>query len=146
MSNESDIVTSRAFLEAIAKEPVGVCEWCGRRLTDEEIEYPNSKDERICDECHHEHYEFTCCWCEEYENKDYEEKYVVLTEPTEGLHSELSPGVYEVVKRPYFRGDWYLESALRRLGDVPSDFPNIADSSGMLCRYCEERIKTCFAK
>jgi hypothetical protein len=144
MSDESEIVTSRKFLEAIAKEPVGVCEWCGERLTDEEIEYPIPEGP-ICEECYHEHYEFTCCWCENYEDKDYEEKYVVLTEPTEGLHSELPPGVYEVVKRPYFRGDWIVESALRRIGDVPPEFPEIEDSDGMLCRTCEERITKCFA-
>ncbi len=58
-------------IQAEAGVEVPVCEWCGERLDDEEIE------EKICDLCYHEHYEFTCCWCEEYEHEDYQHVYLV---------------------------------------------------------------------
>lgn len=47
------------------------CEWCDRKLTAEEREYPRRDDEAICDDCYYRHYTYTCAWCEEYGDIDW---------------------------------------------------------------------------
>ena len=50
------------------------CNWCGTVLSEEEAAYPRHDDmgNVLCDECHRDHYTFTCHYCENYEDKKQE--------------------------------------------------------------------------
>lgn len=57
------------------------CSFCGGPLEDEEAENPRldpDDGEPMCDDCYHDHCEFTCCCCAEYgETKDQHNMLVV---------------------------------------------------------------------
>ena len=56
------------------------CAFCGNRLDDEEIDSPRLDEcgDSICDECHREHYEFDCCYCEESDHVDVQHYYFAV--------------------------------------------------------------------
>ena len=56
------------------------CTYCGKELDSEELEtpYKDGDDDVMCDDCHHEHCEFTCDLCEEYGDIDEQHKMLIL--------------------------------------------------------------------
>lgn len=124
------------------------CSSCGEDLGQEEAESPRLDDddgEPICDDCYHEHYEFTCCCCEEYGHVDDQHKLLVVFEET----SDVKPGVYKVIRTPYVThamiGEgWLHPGALERIADVnpdmSSDYP-----CGHLCAGCQAKVLAQFA-
>lgn len=105
------------------------CEWCGRELEPEEIESPLG-DQGVCDVCHHEPFEFTCHWCQDYEAIDEECKIgslFALFEPVPAHRpwfryvksvpwydykkSQMRPGVYRILEWPIY-WDAILSSGL----------------------------------
>jgi hypothetical protein len=82
------------------------CEWCGEELTQEEINEPVA-GQAICEDCYHEHYEFTCSRCCNYEHIDCQHCWLVVFEPIDDFDkrdSEIQPGIYEIVDYPYYGG------------------------------------------
>ncbi len=134
------IPEDRVVMETIGGVEVPVCEWCEERLTDEEIEYPRDSIQTICDECYHEHYEFTCCWCQEYDHVDHQHVYLILTEEFDDLQS----GIYKIVDFPYFVDGmitgWFIRSSLERICDLPDGIDTEPHPAGHLCRECQTKV------
>ena len=47
------------------------CESCWHELDRDYVDNPYQEG-RLCSDCYHEQYEFTCHWCEEGEHQDHE--------------------------------------------------------------------------
>lgn len=98
------------------------CGWCGNELTAEESKHPEDRvSEPICCECFHEHYEFTCDKCENYEHIDHQHQFLVVYEKEHGLglYGDVEPGIYEIVNFPHYGGPmigggWLYNDSLRK--------------------------------
>ncbi len=138
------------------------CTRCGRDLDEEEAADPR-RDEDVddgilCDECYHEHYEFECCRCGNYDHVKVQHRFLVVFVETNGLFGPVAPGLYRITEFPYYGGpiigDGWLENhALERAGDIPlrkawnletRDFDLIEPvpmddyPCGHLCGHCQE--------
>ena len=135
---------------------MNACEWCGNQLTEEEIEYPATDgfgrkiDGTICDECFHEHYEWACDRCQNYEYEEFHGIWLVVFEAVHvqgdwrSEDREAEPGIYEITKWPYFGGPIIGElslygGALRRT-KAKIDFPQGHYPCGHLCRECAKEL------
>lgn len=132
------------------------CSWCGDILDEEEQENPRGEDgnvacdddDVICDDCYREEYEFTCWWCENYgKTEDQHNMLLVLEREAvriEGQNRYWKPGVYQIIKRPYYGSDyfdsWILGGALVWLCDLPAEASDESYPSGHLCLDCQNRI------
>lgn len=123
------------------------CSWCGDPLDAEEAENPRKDPhgDLICDECYHDHFEFTCSQCEEGEDIEHQGaigSVTVVYEEVSGLGEKVKPGVYRITKWPYYADGvtecYLIENALTRITDVPEGWTN-ADGCpcGHLCRTCQ---------
>ena len=138
-------VENRKVMEALAGKELPVCEYCGNRLTDEEIEYPPGagpeEGELICEDCYHERYEFTCCWCQNYDLDEYQHVFLVLTEKVD----DFKPGVYRIVAKPYYADGmiegFILPHAIERVCAVPDGVDTEGYPAGHLCRECQTKIE-----
>jgi len=126
------------------------CGWCGEHLSPEEIEYPATDfrgdviDDPICDQCFHEHYEFTCDRCEDYEFEEFSGVWVAVHEKTHGLYGPVERGIYEAVEWPIhggpFIGEGYLYNTSLRKTPAVIDFESNYPCS-YLCRGCAKELK-----
>lgn len=128
------------------------CGWCGSDLTPEELEYPasdfegNAFDEPICDECFHDHFEFTCNRCGNYEYEEFQHYWLVVFETDLGSPREapITPGIYEIVSFPYYGGpiiggcSLYGHSLRRTKATI--DFRQGNYPCGHLCRTCAKNL------
>lgn len=121
------------------------CSYCGEFLPDYQAEEPlldKNDGKPCCDECYHEHFEFTCFWCDEYEDDEYMDGILVIAEECGGLPS----GLYRILSKPYFISDMFnmnwLKDSFHRIGDLPPTFIVDPDDypSGHLCRDCQQRV------
>lgn len=126
-----------------------ICTWCGEELDEQERESPRTDSSGvICDACHHDVYEFTCCWCQEYGGVDVQhDMLVVAEEVSTGGYSEglVKPGVYKVLGGPYHGGpligDSYLfGDQLEWLAALPESIDTGMFPCGHLCQQCQQRI------
>jgi hypothetical protein len=110
------------------------CTYCGDKLDEEEIETP-SKDgagDPMCDECWHDHYEFTC--------------YLVVKCLAPGDYEDVIPGIYYIKSGPYHGGSLLggglFNRKLLRLRDLPNDSMLDRDyyPTGHLCRTCVDML------
>jgi hypothetical protein len=101
-----------------------MCDWCGRELTDEEIEYPEPEGP-ICEDCYCQHFYYSCVRCGEHDHIEYQHRCVVVFED-----EACGPGIYRVTSRPYavqpmIGQGWLVESALTPLAILtPMDIKN----------------------
>ena len=122
------------------------CGYCGNALEGEELESPYTDGEDVmCDECYHDHYEFTCCLCENYGHVDDQHKLLVVCEELKNGDSgdPIKRGLYRIVNLPYW-GSNYLDSwlfgrSLEHLGDAPDDVDDVYPC-GHLCKECQEKV------
>jgi hypothetical protein len=124
--------------------PPTPCAICGALLSDEEDEDPAIRDgEIICDECEEEHYQFLCSWCENYDEKEIQHRYLVVFDHKDvGLPHN---GLYQITRLPYYtapligRGEMDAR-ALTWLGSLPScaEAPD-GYPCGHLCTACQTR-------
>jgi hypothetical protein len=126
------------------------CTWCGDDLEEEQAKDPrlDIAGDPICDGCYESEYMFTCCKCEEYEEKEYQGSIgslLVVTEEIDGDRKRVKPGVYEIVKHPfyvdYMVGGHLIEDSLKHLCAVPEGVDNGGYPSGFLCCECAEKLK-----
>lgn len=119
------------------------CEYCGGELAPEEIQYPY-KGELICCECEHEHKEFICHWCQNYDDIEHEceiGSLFALFEPVRAREPivyldgqfqpypewydadkrEMKPGIYRIKQWPIY---W---SAVFAGGLFAESFERVAD-------------------
>jgi hypothetical protein len=127
------------------------CRWCGNALSEEEADSPRRDDDNdpICDECWHNEYEFTCCWCQNYENVAHQD-YLVISEPTPAMglgpgYGPLNMGVYKIVDSPYFGGPliglgYLFANALEFVADLPDGIDTNGYPCGHLCRECYAKL------
>jgi len=119
------------------------CEYCGNALTPEEVEHPEPEG-NICNSCYRDHFEFDCCRCGNPEHIDHQHVFCAVFEALTGLGGDVEPGVYELVRFPYYadgviEGYVYHES-FRRVRDL--DFESTDDyPMGHLCRTCRKDLK-----
>lgn len=123
------------------------CEWCGNDLTQEEIDDPEPEG-TICQECYHEHFEFTCCRCCKYDHIDYQDMWLVVFEAVEDFDErdrEIQPAIYEIVGFPYYGGSLlgssWLHGRKLRLMSAKIDFDDDGYACGHLCRVCIKALK-----
>ena len=121
------------------------CTWCGTELDAEESDSPRTDGggDVICDNCHHDHYEFTCCLCEDYGDVEVQHKYLVVFTETDGV----LPGIYQTAEdRPYWcdavLDAWLYPEALSRVRDLT---PGLEASDrgwpcGHLCGDCQDKL------
>src|SRR5580692_5060122 len=97
------------------------CSHCGCEMDEEQSADPRRDDceDPICDSCWSDEYEFTCCWCGEYEHIDEQHKMLVIFEECGGL----TEGVYSIDSGPYWTSNylnmWFNPEALTYLGNLP---------------------------
>lgn len=135
------------------------CTYCGESLTEEEVASP-CKDEQggvICDECHTNHYEFTCCYCQNLapiEDNQGDIGCLILVPITcQGYAGmEITAGAYRIVQHPFYADpsvshDGIIESAIElvtlncRVEEMtPFWCGACRDPFGYLCRECTEKI------
>jgi hypothetical protein len=132
------------------------CSCCGEPLMPEEIEYPQTDTDgdggNICNECYHEHYEFTCCRCCNYGHVDDQHEMLVVFEEqyAHGKLSIIMPGVYRITGSPYHGGPLigrgYLNSdVLVRIADVNPDMDGNGYPCGHLCKECQDNVTAQFS-
>jgi hypothetical protein len=122
-----------------------ICWGCENPLDEDERESPYDRDGHLwCDDCYHEEFEFTCCWCEEYGDNEDQHRYVVVFD---AAACELAlPGLYRVDHLPYYSQPligygYILSRAVTWLGFLDAlpragwyDYP-----AGHLCLRCQRR-------
>ena len=74
----------------------------------------------VCDDCYHDHFEFTCCACEEYGEVEDQHKYLVVFEAVD----DVEPGIYRIKYKPYFTSgligsSWLHPRTLDKVKDLP---------------------------
>jgi hypothetical protein len=121
------------------------CTSCGYAITDpDEMKNPyrDEDDCEICSNCYHEHYEFTCCWCQEDEHVDYQHVLLVVGDE-EG--AGVARGVYRIIHLPYYSDGIIegslVESSLERIAGVPDGLTIGYYPCGHLCRECQQKIE-----
>jgi hypothetical protein len=123
------------------------CSHCGCEMDEEQSAAPRRDDcgDPMCDSCWTDKYEFTCCWCGEYEHIDEQHEVLVVFEECGGL----TAGIYRINEGPYWTSDfftmWFNLRALTHLGNLPGaliarhkrddEYP-----CGHLCRNCRDRL------
>jgi hypothetical protein len=120
------------------------CTRCGEKLNDDEIINPyldwNCDDGVLCDECYHEHYEFTCCLCQEYGDVADQHNMIVVFEGDYGVPL----GVYATDGCYYTQGligsSWLHPRSLRRLDEVPAKADGDGYPCGHLCEHCQRKF------
>lgn len=119
------------------------CEWCGEQFSKEEIE--STREKGMCDECFHEHREFTCCRCDEYEEKKHQHRFLVVFEPTDSWGgTNIQPGIYEIIEYPYHGGPmigrgYLFGRSLRNLNKTV-DWESNGYPCGHLCLWCQRGL------
>ncbi len=117
------------------------CPSCGERLSAAEEASPRTGDDAdvLCDACYREFYEFDCCWCEEYDDDEYQHVLLVVFDALEA--GVDLPGVYRINETPYYSqplvGQGRLwEDSLTWLGYLQAC---LGDGSpcGHLCQRCQ---------
>ena len=116
------------------------CSSCGQPLTADEIQYDDD-GAKVCDDCWHDKYQFTCGYCEEYGRVEDQHNLLVVFEKISGV----LPGIYKVIRHPYCTNamigeGWLHPWALERIGDL---WPDMADEyypCGHLCKVCQDNV------
>lgn len=120
-----------------------LCTYCGVNLDSEQIQNPRTdKDGDImCDECYQEHYEFSCCWCQDSDHIDHQHKMLIVDDEKS---AKLPRGVYEITTIPYYCDEIITSRlykwALNRIADVPEDLEIESYPCGHLCIECQKKI------
>lgn len=113
------------------------CTYCGNEAESPRLD---DVDDPICFDCYHEHYEFTCCWCQEDEHQDHQHKMLVLVDPK---GAGIAVGIYRIVSLPYYADGmiegFLFESALEHLRDLPEGIDTRGYPCGHLCRDCQKK-------
>ncbi len=123
------------------KEKNTVCEYCGENLSPEEIANPIPEG-AICESCYHEHFEFTCYRCQNYDHEDEQHKMLVIAEECGGLPR----GVYRITDFPYYTSNYFdmrwNKFNLEWIGPMPEELSaeDVNYPSGHLCRDCQLKI------
>lgn len=128
-----------------AKAKPTKCDMCGEPFSGEDIDHPFVVDgEVVCEECHHEHCEFTCCKCANYgDAADQHNLLVVFEEQSSmGGDGKVQPGVYRVTGHPYHGGfmigsSWLYSDNLECIADVNPGMDSEGYSCGHLCLKCQ---------
>jgi hypothetical protein len=122
------------------------CSYCGNNLSEDELENPlTDKDgDLMCDECYNDHYEFTCCLCQEHGDVAEQHKMVVVFDEEE---AGVPTGVYRVIDPDYYLADllgsgWLHDWALERIGDVSDKADGNGYACGHLCQNCQDKLNT----
>lgn len=125
--------------------PASECEYCGEsvgHLYEDGIPGPrlDASGSAMCDECWHEHHEFTCIRCGNYDDDEDQHRYLVILEECGGM----KPGIYRT-RGAYFTSNyfdmWWNPWNLSRIRDADGDFYNEADMpSGHLCYGCRNEM------
>ncbi len=135
-----------------ATETTVTCTWCGGRINDPDEAADPRRDEKgmvICRNCYHDHYEFTCCWCEEDEDAEYQHEVLVVFERMNSLGKTIVPGLYRITKKPYIRDEIIDASIMRRCltpiaRRLPPSLARCAEDYGYpcghLCRRCQRKV------
>jgi hypothetical protein len=124
--------------------PIARCEHCERELTNEEIEYPYEDEPECCEDCYCERQHFTCCLCQEHDDKRVQHRLVVIVNEDEELdNNDLAPGIYRVLRRPYATqpmvgSGWIEETSVSYLAPLPPHIDTGDYPCGHLCRDCQE--------
>lgn len=96
---------------------------------------PND-NQPVCDECWHEHFEFECIRCGNYDNNETQHRYLVILEECGGM----KPGIYRTLGSYWcsnYFDMWFNEWALSRIKDADGEYYNQGDyPSGHLCYGC----------
>lgn len=132
------------------------CSWCKQWLSDEERESPRKDPDGkkpCCDECYHEHFEFTCCCCCNYgDNEDQHNMLVVFQECSSmgGPSREVFPGVYKVNVGPYhgscmIGSGWLYSDKLERIADLNPGMDGEGYPFGHLCLECQGHVAAQFS-
>jgi hypothetical protein len=121
------------------------CSYCGNLLSEDELESPYTDEDNdiICDECEHEHFQFQCCKCEEYDHIDVQHYYLIVADDVD---KSIPPGIYYIKGGPYFGGPLIGElglfaNKLLRLRDLPTNIDTGGYPCGHLCRTCVRKLE-----
>lgn len=94
-------------------EKLDSCGYCGHVLVGEEAENPrtDSVEDKMCDRCCEEHYQFNCAICEECEENTVPYYSALSKEYADNYDCEEAPGIYtghldELVKEINFPEGW----------------------------------------
>jgi hypothetical protein len=122
------------------------CRWCGKNLDWEEAENPrrDGDGDPICDNCWHDYYEFTCCWCQNYDEIQHQ-NYLAIVEPTRSEYGVLGIGIYKIIDAPYFGGPligqgYLFADSLEFAAKLPDGIDTNGYPCGHLCRECQCKI------
>ena len=125
------------------------CASCEDALTKEEQEYPVEEfGGLLCCDCEHEHLDFVCCRCQNYERNEHQDECLVVFEPVLGYPSggHVPTGVYRILTGPYHGGPligeaYFFEESLQRIGDLTEEYwEEFGAPCGHLCRDCVTRM------
>jgi hypothetical protein len=134
--------------------PATECSYCGDDISSiyEETNFGPATDPSdgtpMCDDCFHDHFEFACIRCGNYDLSEDKHRYLVILEECGGL----TPGIYSIIELPYFTSNyfdmWWNTDRLTRIRDADGSYYNEGDyPSGHLCTGCRvEMGLTTFTK
>ena len=137
---------------ATATQEKMACSCCGNALDGEELENPQidrRDDQPICDECFHEHFEFTCCDCCNYGDVDDQHNMLVVFNSVSSMGGptrEVAPGIYKIAEDGSYFGGPIIGSGylygdhLERIADVNPDMDGNGYPCGHLCLNCQQSV------
>ena len=124
------------------------CGCCGDKLDEDEICNPyEDRDDYgdgtpICFECYHEHYEFTCSLCEEYDDINVQHKMLIVRKAEMGV----PPGVYRITGYPYYYSSILGDNGgvnpwdVQKICNLTKEIGRLMDTYyplGHMCRDCQ---------
>ena len=126
------------------------CTWCSCEFDEEEKENPRADCDNnpICDDCYHNEYEFTCCYCEDSGDNDNQHKMAVVFVPTRAAWGDDIPvGIYRVRGGPYwghnYFSSWLYSDKIEYICTLPDELKDDDPyySLGHLCSECQVKIE-----
>lgn len=121
------------------------CDCCGHIMSDEDVRDPHPNWPGICNDCYLDNHTTECDRCGNYEDED---QFGEIGGCIVVVHSAgISPGVYEVLARPFYSqpiiggGAYIYSEAVRRLNVPIGKVDDDGAPCHMLCRECSRAAK-----
>lgn len=134
-------------MTTVAEMTTYTCAECEQTFEDDENGWPGPDDSIICEECYLD-LTSECPICGDwYIDEDEIGDFFLMVKESDmfGEDEPLQPGIYQVLRRPYYTDRyfdaWFGYGAIQRVGDLPNwDIDLFGAHCSYVCPSCEAMI------
>lgn len=127
----------------IEEQETWECGDCGEVISADDT-YPGEDGTDLCESCYNES-TFDCCACFEDDYESVQHNMIVLADPRAAGVEELKPGIYRVVRKPYYvsyyLGGHLYASRLEYMGGLLKGTETEGLPCGHLCEACQHKAE-----